>query len=90
VPATFTIGSGGSVSPQTVSAPAFLAVSLTLVSRDGGRHQVVVHTPTSRSLTVPAGGRASVLIGGLKAGDYGLDVDGTPRAKLVIGGEPGP
>lgn len=51
---------------------------------------MVVHTPTSRSLTVPAGGRASVLIGGLKAGDYGLDVDGTPRAKLVIGGEPGP
>jgi hypothetical protein len=78
------------VSPQTVSAPAFLAVSLTVVSSDGRRHEVAVHTPAVRSLTVPAGGRASVLIGGLRTGSYGVDIDGAPRAKLVIGGEPGP
>jgi hypothetical protein len=90
VPATFTIRPDGSVSPQSVSAPAFLAVSLTVVSRDGRRHQIVVHTPKSRSLTVSANAPASVLIGGLRAGSYGVDVDGTPRAKLVIGGEPGP
>jgi hypothetical protein len=90
VPATFTIGASGSVSPQTVSAPAFLAVALTVVSNDGHRHQVVVHTPVSRSLTVPANGHASVLIGGLRAGDYRVEIDGSQRAKLVIGGEPGP
>jgi hypothetical protein len=84
------IGAGGSVSPRTVSAPAFLAVSLTVVSRDGHRHQVLVHTPVPRSLTVPASGRSSLLIGGLKAGDYGVDIDGSQRAKLLIGGEPGP
>ncbi len=73
-----------------MSAPAFLAVSLAVVSRDGARHQVVVHTPAPRSLIVPAGGRTSVLIGGLRAGAYTVDIDGRPRAKLVIGGEPGP
>jgi hypothetical protein len=73
-----------------VSAPAFLAVSLTVVSRDGHRHQVIVKTPTSRALTVPANGHASLLIGGLKAGNYGVEIDGAPRAELVIGGEPGP
>jgi hypothetical protein len=51
---------------------------------------VVVHTPPPHSLTVAANARASVLIGGLKAGDYAVDVDGRQQAKLVIGGEPGP
>jgi hypothetical protein len=31
-----------------------------------------------------------VLLPGLKAGDYTVDIDGKPRAKLIIGGEPGP
>lgn len=90
VPATFTISRSGAVSPPTVSAPAFLAISLRVVSGDGKRHQVRVLTLAPHVLNVPAGGRASMLIGGLKAGAYAVQVDGKPRAKLVIGGEPGP
>jgi hypothetical protein len=84
------IQSGGAVSPATVSAPAFLAVSVTVSSGDGNAHKVVVQTPTPHTLSVPAHGHASVLLPGLKAGDYAIEVDGKPKAKLVIGGEPGP
>jgi hypothetical protein len=90
VPATFTIRASG-VSPTTVSAPAFLAVQVTAISADGQPHTVVVKVPgKQRTLSVPAHGRASVLIPGLKAGDYPVEIDGKPRAKLTIGGEPGP
>ena len=79
------------VSPPTVSAPAFLAVQLTGVSGDGQTHTVVVELPGKRqTLSVPAHGRASVLLPGLKAGDYVVEIDGKPLAKLLIGGEPGP
>lgn len=90
VPATFTIRTN-KVSPATVSAPAFLAVQLTAVSGDGQRHNVVVVLPGKpRMLSVPADGRASVLIPGLKAGQYAVKIDGKTRAELLIGGEPGP
>jgi hypothetical protein len=58
-----------------------------VVSGDGRSHRVVI---ASRGLTVPAGGRASVRLPGLRAGRYGLEVDGAGRGVLVIGGEPGP
>lgn len=90
VPATFTILPGGALKPQTVSSPAFIAIQLTISSGDGKGHQVVVRTPAPRSLAVPANGRASVQIPGLKQGRYPLQVDGTTRGELVIGGEPGP
>jgi hypothetical protein len=90
VPATFTVRATA-VSPATVSAPAFLAVQLTVVSGDGKRHAVAVVLPDGRRLlNVPAHGRASTLIPGLKAGEYAVDIDGKPRAVLLIGGEPGP
>lgn len=86
----FTIRASG-VSPATVSAPAFLAVEVTVISADGQPHTVIVQLPGSRRiLRVPAHGRASVLLPGLKAGDYNVEIDGKPRAKLIIGGEPGP
>jgi hypothetical protein len=81
---------GAAISPATVSAPAFLAIQLTVVSGDGARHAVVLHTPTPHSLSVPAGGRASLLIPGQRAGHYVLAVDGTARGALLVGGEPGP
>jgi hypothetical protein len=90
VPATFTVRASG-VSPATVSAPAFLAVALTVVSGDGKRHAVEVVLPSGRrQLNIPANGRASTLIPGLKAGTYAVDIDGKPRAVLLIGDEPGP
>jgi hypothetical protein len=87
LPATFTIGPSGKLTPPTVSAPASVAVQLTVTSADGKPHRV---TLGGHHLTVPAGGRASVLITGLKAGHYAVRVDGSPRGTLVMGAQPGP
>ncbi len=76
--------------PSSVSSPAFLAVEVSLSNDDGRAHRIVIHTPTPHTLVVAAGGRAAVLIPGLRAGQYAIDVDGTPRGALLIGGEPGP
>jgi hypothetical protein len=78
------------LSPSTVSSPAFLAIELTVLSKDTRRHTVEVRTPRRHKLIVPAGSRASVLVPGQRAGQYVLAVDGTPRGALLIGGEPGP
>jgi hypothetical protein len=90
LPATFTIGPGDSINPPLISAPAFIAVRLTVASGDGKQHHVLLRTPTPHSLTVPAGGRATLLVGGLTQGRYVLEVDGTSTGSLLIGGEPGP
>jgi hypothetical protein len=90
VPATFVIGTGGRLSPPSVSAPAFLAVQLTVSSGDGRSHHLLLRAPGPVRLTVPAHGRASVLIGGLRAGRYEISVDGASGGALIIGGEPGP
>ncbi len=90
VPATFVIGPGGKLVPPSISAPAFLAVALSVASGDGRQHHVLLKTPSPHSLTVPAHGRASVLVPGLRAGQYQIEVDGTTRGLLSIGGEPGP
>jgi hypothetical protein len=87
LPATFTIGAGGALTPPTISAPPSVAVQLTVVSGDGKQHRV---TLASRSLTIPAGGRASALVTGLKSGQYPVTVDGTRRGTLVMGAQPGP
>ncbi len=90
VPATFTVRSGGKLTPPQISLPAHLAVQVTVLSGDGQAHRVVVMTPSPRTLSVPAGGRASVLIGGLKVGRYPLELDGTMAGLLVTGAQPGP
>jgi hypothetical protein len=51
---------------------------------------VLVRTPVQYTLTVPVHGRGSILLTELKAGRYPLDVDGTAKGALVIGGAPGP
>jgi hypothetical protein len=90
IPATFTIVPGGALSPPTITAPAHLPVQVTVISGDGRAHKAVLHTPTVYVLAVPAHGRATVLIADLKTGRYPMDVDGTARGALVIGGAPGP
>ena len=90
VPATFTIHSGGKLSPPQVSLPAHLAVQVTVIAADGHSHRVVVMTPSPRTLSVPAGGHASVLISGLPTGRYPLELDGTKAGLLVTGAQPGP
>ena len=61
-----------------------------MVSGDGRSHEVVLRTEPPRALAVPAHGRATVLVTGLRVGRYTLDVDGKPHGTLVIGGAPGP
>jgi hypothetical protein len=73
-----------------ITVPAFLAVQFSVASGDGRSHQVVLKTPALHTLAVPARGRASIRIGGLRAGQYQIDVDGSAGGSLVIGGEPGP
>ncbi len=61
-----------------------------MISGDGRSHRVLVRTPVQYTLTVPVHGRGSILLTELKAGRYPLDVDGTAKGALVIGGAPGP
>jgi len=93
IPAIFSVLPSGSLSPSTVSVPARLAIDLTVVSHDGRRHTAVLrsaHGLTVHGLTVPAGGRASVLVAGLRPGRYALQLDGADRGALVVGVGPGP
>jgi hypothetical protein len=90
LPATFTIESGGALNPSSVASPAYVRIRLTIVSRDGARHRVVLRTPTSHLLTVPPHGNASITIAGLRAGRYPLEVDGIARGALIVGVQPGP
>lgn len=92
VPATFIFSAGGRVQPATVTIPAFIAVELTLASRDGRAHALLLDDGGRRyRLAVPAGGRRTTRIPGLRAGTYPLRPEGAgPGARLVVGGEVGP
>jgi hypothetical protein len=90
LPATFVIRQGGIVVPGVISAPASVAISLTVVSGDGRGHTVRVRGARGPALLVPVGGRASAVLSGLKAGTYQVIVDGVRRATLVVGVAPGP
>ena len=90
LPATFRVGGGGRLDPPVISSPASLAIQLTVVSGDGKSHRALLRTPTPHALSVPAGGRATVLIGGLAPGHYVLTIDGVARGALDVGAHPGP
>jgi hypothetical protein len=90
IPATFILTSAGRLSPPVITAPAFLAVQLAVISRDGRAHHFVLRAPGTPMFTVPAHGRGSVLVRGLRAGHYALLMDGKVAGGLTIGGEPGP
>jgi len=90
VPAGFGVRAG-KLAPPVVTVPAFLAVRVEVASTDGRRHTVVLEAAGRHVLRVPAGGRDSVLLDGLKPGRYRLELDGgKASAALVAGGEPGP
>ncbi|HUZ29953.1 MAG TPA: hypothetical protein VMU90_11965 [Solirubrobacteraceae bacterium] len=91
LPATYTLGPSGSLSPSTVSAPKSVPILLTIVSHDAATHHVAIDVkPQPRTLTVPASGRASAKLGVLPPGSYTIAVDGKPRGRLVVGVQPGP
>jgi hypothetical protein len=90
IPARFEVLAGGRLNPPQISIPAEIPVQVTVVSKDGRSHRVVVMTSPVRPLSVPAGGQSSVLITGLKAGRYPIKLDGTAAGLLVTGVNPGP
>ena len=92
VPAVFIFTRAGRVDPPTVTIPALVPVQLTLVSRDGRSHTLVLRgRGRAYALRVPAGGRASERIPGLPAGRYPLSAaGGGPGAALIAGGQVGP
>jgi hypothetical protein len=90
LPARFEITGHATLSPSTVAAPAGVTIELTLSSGDGRPHQVRLRTAPPHSLSVPAGGRASLALTGLKDGSYELDVDGARAGALIVGAQPGP
>jgi hypothetical protein len=90
VPAAFVVMAGGRLTPPTITVPPFLAVELSLRSRDGRSHRLVVRTPTPHGLSVTAGGHAAIRIPGLRADRYPVLLDGRRAGALVAGGEVGP
>jgi len=87
VPARFAFSDSG-LSPAEVAVPAFLNIRLTGVSKDGRAHTIVFQ---GTRIEVPADGRASATIGGLKKGRYGVTIDGRENAATIVSGaEPGP
>lgn len=92
VPATFVFAPGGGVNPATVTVPAFVAVEVTLASRDGRPHLLRLDDGRrTYRLAVAAGKRETTKLPGLRAGRYRLQaLTGGRGATLVVGGEAGP
>jgi hypothetical protein len=87
IPVTFVIEPGGLVTPSAVSVPASVPIQLTIVSADGKPHRALVQ---GSYLIVPAGGRRTVLIHGLRAGRYPVTIDEVTQVTIVVGAQPGP
>jgi hypothetical protein len=87
VPATFQI-EDDFADPPDVSVPAFFTIRVTGVSADGKVHIIAFQ---GQSAKVPAGGKASFDVEGLKAGVYPVTIDGrTGAVTITAGGQPGP
>jgi hypothetical protein len=90
IPAAFIIGAGGAITPPLISVPPKVTIELLLHNRDTLAHRVqlsVAHFPT---VSVPPGGSKTTDISGVSKGNYRLLVDGTTRARIVVGAVPGP
>lgn len=89
VPATLTLAAGR-FRPSEVSVPAFLAIELTVVSREAVPRRIVLETPERREFVVAPGARVSLRVPGQKPGRYRLSATGSGAATLAVGSEPGP
>jgi len=90
VPAAFTVTAHGRLKPRTITVPAFLAVEISLRSKDRRAHTLALRGPVPHALRVAAGKRAAMRIPGLRAGRYAVLLDGRRAGALVAGGEVGP
>jgi hypothetical protein len=83
--ATFTLGPGGTLAPAVISSPPVAQLELAVVSNDGRPRRLLVLATAPYPLTVPAHGRASVLVADLTPGRYVVEVDGRARGALQVG-----
>ena len=90
LPALFTIGAGGRLTPPVVSGPAGVTIELTVTDRDTRSHVVKVAGPAPVTLTVAPGGSVTRLLTGLPKGSTAITVDGVARGSLQVGAAPGP
>jgi hypothetical protein len=91
VPVELTVGSDGSVSPATVSVPAFLALELQVRNRTAGTLSVTLeHADPAGPFEVGAGMTGTRRLAGMRPGRYAITVAGAGSATLVAGAEPGP
>ena len=72
--------------------PAFLTLEVTVTSSRSAAATVTIDAPGGGTLAVPAGGKATKRLTGLKAGDYSVTAGGGAKTTLhvVNGGDPGP
>jgi hypothetical protein len=90
MPADFVVR-GGKLVPAGISGPSGIPVDVSVVSGDGKAHTLLIEVPPKpRTLSVAPGGKATLRIQGLKAGAYGIELDGHVAGGLVIGRQPGP
>jgi hypothetical protein len=83
-------GKDGTIKPDTIRVPPFIAVNVVLHSADGGSYGIeVAHHQLSVDASHP---RATVQLSGLRAGKrYTVDVAGAPETlAIVANAEPGP
>lgn len=90
VPATFVAVGHGRLTPPTITIPPFLAVEISLRSRDRKPHELVLRAPVPHALQVGPGGTARMRIPGLRTGRYAVLLDGHRAGALVVGGDGGP
>ena len=86
LPAQFTLNADGSLSPPLVAGPVDTTIADGHLPRLASGH-ALGHLAVADGLA----GRARLTrLQALKAGRYTIQVDGTPRAALVVGAQPGP
>lgn len=91
VPVALTVGSDGTVSPDTVSVPAFLALELRVRNRTAGSISVRMEgADPPGPFTVAAGRTSRERVAGVRPGRYAIHVSGAGSATLVSGVEPKP
>lgn len=89
VPVRFVLA-GGKLRPPAVSVPPFIAIELTIVSRERAARSLVLRTRPLHELAIPPNGAAKVTLRGVPRGSYRLTLAGETAGMLIVGSEPGP
>jgi hypothetical protein len=84
VTARFTLGSGGSLSPDGAQVPAFLRVAVVVENQDGAAHRLEVG---DRGASLPAGRTTTLTLPGRAPTELPILIDGNQEALLRIRAE---